>query len=158
MLERSLKDNIEPVQCLPFQAHAGALDGAAVSTDHANNFTFLVNVGVWTSGTHTLTFYEDLPGDGTWTACAAKNVDGYSNDTGLNLLEPDGTFVIDDGTYDGTIVPITYVGLGKNIRVSTAAAATATYGVDVVRFRLRATAKNPIDLVRWNASNTPDAP
>ena len=142
---RSLHDNLLATPSLSPAAYTNANDGDGTGVDcaDADAVQFLVSVGTWTDGDHTVTFKHSDDGV-TYAAIPAASLDEKVDGT----LEADGTLLIDDDSEDDSVIQVGYIGGKRYVLVSNAVANDtdgAVYGAAVEVGRLRSTGVSPMD-------------
>lgn len=118
-VDKSFSQSSNPVTALAFAAQDADANGATISMAGYHAITFLVWVGAWTDGTHTIGLERSDDGGNTWTDVPAEKIVGT-------------TPVISDDSNDGAVLAFDYKGIAKHLRVTvTVAGATtgATLGV-----------------------------
>lgn len=145
---RSIHDNMRSAVTIPVAAQVEANDGNGTGVDvrDADSVQFLVVIGTWTDGDHSITF-EDSEDGTTYAPCEVADLDPL---TTTGVLESDGlTVLIDDDTRADTVLQIGYVGGKGYVRaVNDAANDTdgAIYGVVVQQANRRFEGRNPMQL------------
>ena len=142
MTERSIHDVILITNSLPIAAKVnGAENGASVDGAESDAKTFLIEVGTWTDGTHTLTF-EDGDDGVAFAAIVAADLDEQ------NAGDLTGASVVIGGAGDNDKrIMIGYIGGKRHTRVvrNTAGATVgAVLGASVVEGRRRFVGKTPM--------------
>ena len=154
---RSLIDNAEVAHTLAPAAYTDAGNGTTVDLSGSTAWMFLVSIGVWTDGTHTIVF-EDSDDNSTWGTVDADDLDGYDIDGTQRLATGGQTLTITDATKNGAIYMVAYVGGKRYLRARRTASGTtdgAIYSVSVWKLGLRYAGHNPMR-TGWTASdNTP---
>lgn len=122
MATQDLKNLLVLDQSIAPKAHTADATGASSDLAGFQSATVLIDLGLWTDGTHTFEV-QDSPDDSTFAAVADADLIG---------TEP----VMDAAAEDNTTHTIGYVGTKRFIRVkATVASATtgAVYGVSVLK-------------------------
>lgn len=123
---RDMRSDLGVVQSVAPAAHTADATGSSADLQGFEAATVVIDLGVWTDGTHTFEVQESSD-DNTFTAVADADLIG---------TEP----VMDAADEDLTIHTLAYIGSKQFIRVNaTVASATtgAVYGVSIARGEAR---------------------
>ena len=133
-----ISNHSTPVQSIGNAAHTtGTVTGATVDRAAGKRVAFLVDVGAWTNGTHTITF-QDSPDGTNWTDIEVPRV--RMPDDAPTGVVVDNTLVIDAATEDDRVYVVEYTGQQRYVRavsVVGSGAAGAIYSVLAVIGDLR---------------------
>ena len=106
-------------------AQTTTANGSGADTTGARTRTFRVTIGVWTDGTHAITF-EDSPDGSSWSAIGGALL---TND------DAPGVINITDNTRNGQVIDLVYSGTQPHLRAVKTVSGTTTgavYGVGVI--------------------------
>lgn len=146
-MERSLHDTTQVVVALaPTALTNGTATGLTIDCVDADSQHVMLPVTEWTDGSHEFRFFHREKSTDSWVRVLTKDLDAFT-DADLTDDSGNGRVTVSDGSYDGKVVQLSYIGGKRFLRVdivTTGSTTGAELGALIQLLRLRFIGENPM--------------